>query len=80
MEGRKQGQKKSKEQSKSVNSIIEQYSQQLLMYPIMPVSYEAPSVGKHTGITDALNVIGSCSFSKAMSLLKFMRLGLLYSG
>ena len=43
---------------------------QLFPYPIVPVTYVASCAGKHMGITDDLNVIGSCSLIKAMSLLK----------
>lgn len=42
---------------------------ELFLYPIMPVTYVTPSVGKHIGITDELNVIGFGSLIKAMSLL-----------
>lgn len=52
----------------------------MFLYPIMPVSNVAPSAGRHTGIMDVLNVSGSCSLIKAISLLKSTRLGLLYSG
>lgn len=38
-------------------------------YPTWPVFSAESSSGRHIGITDRLNVIGCCSFNKAISLL-----------
>lgn len=58
----------------------EKINSQSFLYPIKPVSYVAPSAGKHIGITDELKVSGSRSLTKAMSWLKSKPSVLLYSG